>query len=57
MIKIILLAAAAAGAFAAAKVSAGEKKPVKLPVTETKRGEAAINDPKTKEYDMDYMYV
>ena len=57
MIKLILLAAAAAGAIAAAKVTSDEKKSAKVLSTDPKHNEAALNDPTAKEYDMDYMYV
>lgn len=56
MIKLVLLAVAAAGAFAAAKASTEEKKLEKRLRTE-QRDKAALNDPTAKEYDMDYMYV
>ncbi len=56
MIKLVILAVAAAGAFAAAKASSEEKKLEKRLGAEP-RDETVFNDPKAKEYDMDYMYV
>ncbi len=57
MIKLVILAAAAAGAFAAAKASSEEKKNAKKFNSEPQHDEAVFNDPKAKEYDMDYMYI